>query len=50
MITVIKIDLFGVTHGRKGAKRPLSYNLSHTSYNEEIWHSYTLPEEYPKSI
>ena len=25
-------------------------NLSHISYSDETWHSYTLPKEDPKSI
>ena len=24
--------------------------MSHISYNDETWHSYTLPEEYQKNI
>ena len=36
------MGFFGAAHGR-GAK-----NLSHISYNDETWHSYTLPKESPK--
>ena len=32
------------------APPPPSSNLSHISYNDETWHSYTLPKEDPKNI
>ena len=34
--------------GEQKAPHP-SYNLSHISYNDEAWHSYTLPKEDPKN-
>ena len=39
------MDIFGAAHGWGGAK-----NLSHKSYNDETWHSYTLPKDDPKNI
>ena len=33
-----------------GQKKAPSLNLSHISYNDEIWHSYNLPKEVPKNI
>ena len=42
------MGLFGAAHGWKGQKgSPLS-KICHTSYNAEIWHSYTLLKEDPK--
>ena len=29
---------------------PLFQNLPHISYNDESWHSYTLPKEDPKNV
>ena len=34
---------------RMGGKAPLPKTL-HISYNDEAWHSYTSPKEYPKSV
>ena len=34
----------------RGCSRMGSKNLSHKSYNDETWHSYTLPKEDPKTI
>ena len=34
----------------RGCSRMGSKNLSHISYNDETWHSYTLPKEDPKTI
>ena len=37
--------------GGGGSKMaPLPKNLSHISYNNVTWHSYTLPKEDPKNI
>ena len=38
------MDLFGVSHGWGGAKRPPTWNLLHVFHNHETWHSYTLPK------
>ena len=35
---LLRMGLFGL----------LMENLSHMSYNDETWHSYTLPKEAPK--
>ena len=35
------MGFFGAAHGCGGY-------LSHISYNDETWHSYTLPKEGPK--
>ena len=48
-----RMVLFGAAHGGCGGGRqkgPSSYNLSRKSYNDETWHSYSLPKEYPKNI
>ena len=42
------MGLFGAADGWEGAKGPPSLKQSHISYNDETWHSYTLPKEYPK--
>ena len=45
------MDFFGAAHGWVvGQKSPPLRNLSHISYNDEIWQSYTLPKEDPKNI
>ena len=36
--------------GGGGQKGPPPKNLSHIPYNDETWHSYTLPKEDPKYI
>ena len=33
--------------GFGGRKAPAPKNLSHMSYNDETWHSYTLPKKDP---
>ena len=53
-LTLISIGFFGVAHRRwGGAKSPPPpssppYNLSHISYNDKTWHSYTLPTKRSK--
>ena len=37
------MGFFGAAHG-------CGRYLSHISYNDETWHSYTLPKEGPKNI
>ena len=47
------MGIFGDAHGWEGVKkapRPPSQNLSHIFYNDETWHSYTLPKGDPKHI
>ena len=44
------MGIFGAVHGWGGQKGPTPLDLSHISYNDEIWHSYTLPKEDPKNI
>ena len=47
------MGIFGAAHewgGGVGQKGPPSQNLSHISYNDETWHSYTLAKEDPKNI
>ena len=44
------MGLFGAADGWEGAKGPPSLKQSHISYNDETWHSYTLPKEDPKNI
>ena len=48
-LTLLRMDFFEAAHrwvgggGRRGGgkKAPLFLNLSHISYNNETWHSYT---------
>ena len=42
------MGLFGAAHG--WGRRQNGFTLSHISYTDETWHSYTLPEEDPKNI
>ena len=49
-LTLFRMGLFGAAHGCGDQKGPLSYNLSHISYNDETWHTYTLPKQEQKSI
>ena len=51
LINPIENGLFGAAHGW-GAKRPPPFPkiLSHISYNDETWHSYTLPKKDPKNM
>ena len=37
------MGFFGAAHGWGGA-------FWHISYNDETWHSYTLPKEDPKNV
>ena len=41
---------FGAAHGWVGAFLPPSLKPVTLSYNDETWHSYTLPKEDPKNI
>ena len=49
-VTLFRMGLFGAAHGWRVAKRPPSKNLSHISYRDETWHSYTLPKKDPRNI
>ena len=48
------MGIFGAAHGwgGGGAKRPPSLkSVTHIiSYNDETWHSHTLPKEDPRNI
>ena len=45
------MGFFGAAHGWRGGLFGFSpYNLPHKSYNDETWHSYTLPKEDPKNV
>ena len=46
------MGLFGAAHewGEGGKKPPPPKSLSHISYINETWHSYTLPKKDPKNI
>ena len=46
----IQDELFGGCSRIEGAKMPSPQTLSHISYNDETWHSYTLPKQDPKNI
>ena len=46
------MDIFGAAHGwwgEGGKKDSPPKNLSHVSYYDETWQSYTLPKEDPKN-
>ena len=51
-LTLFRMAIFGAAHGWGGGgkKPPLPLYLSHTSYNDETWHSCALPKEDPKKI
>ena len=42
-LTLFRIGLFGAIHECR-------WNLPHRTYNDETWHSYTLPKEDPKNM
>ena len=46
------MGFFGAAHGwgGGGGKRPPLPKICHTSYNDETWHSNTLPKEVPETI
>ena len=43
------MGLFGAAQ-RWGGERPPPENLSYIPYNDETWHSYTLPKEGPENM
>ena len=49
-ITLFSMGFFGAAREWRGAKRPPLPKIFHISYNDETWHSYTLPKENPKTI
>ena len=52
-LTLFRMGFFGAAHGLGrwgGLKGPSLWNLWHISYNDEAWHSYTLPKEDLKNI
>ena len=53
ILTLFRMGFFGLLTnvGRGGSKKaPPLWNLSHISYNDETWLSYTSPKEVPKNI
>ena len=44
------MGFFGVAYRLGSQKDPSPWNLSHISYNDETWYSYTLPKEDQKNI
>ena len=56
ILTLFKMGFFGAAHGWWGAggggegEGQKGLNLSHISYNDETWNSYTLPKKDPKNI
>ena len=48
-LTLLRMDLFGSAHGGREAKRPPSLKSVTNIYNDETWHSYTLPKQDPKN-
>ena len=49
-LTLFRMVFFGAGHGWVGAFLPPSLKPVTLSYNDETWHSYTLPKEDPKNI
>ena len=50
-LTLFRMGLFGAAHKwGGGAKRSPLSKICHISYNDETWHSYTLPKEDPKTV
>ena len=49
-LTLFKMGLFWAAHRYGAIGFTLSLNLSHISYNNETWHSYTLPKEDQKYV
>ena len=49
VLILFRIGFFGAADGwgGKGKKTPPPYTLPHISYNDETWHSYTLPKNDP---
>ena len=47
-LTLFRMVFFGAAHGWVGAFLPPSLKPVTLSYNDETWHSYTLPKEDPK--
>ena len=48
------MGFFGAAHGypicgQGGGKRPSFPKICDTSYNDETWHTYTLPKEDPRN-
>ena len=52
MLTLLRMAFLGAAQGWEGQKGKNTYlpNTCHISYNDETWHSYTLPKEEPKNI
>ena len=51
ILTLFRMGIFGAAHRWWGAKKvPPPLNLWQISYNDETWHSYTLPKEDSKNI
>ena len=46
-LTLFRVGFFGDAYGLGGGTKK---NLSHISYNDETWHSYTLAKGDPKNI
>ena len=44
------MGFFGAAYGWWGGEGVGGQKSSHISYNDESWHSYTLPKEDPKDI
>ena len=54
LLTLFRMGIFGAAHRSGGVGWGggglFAQNLSHISYNDETWHSYTLAKEDPKNI
>ena len=50
ILTVFRMGLFVAAHGYGEQKGPPPWNLSHKSYNDKVWHTYTLPKENLENI
>ena len=50
VLTLFWMGFSGLLPDRGGTKKVPSLNLSYISYNDETWHSYTLPKKDPKNL
>ena len=50
LLTLFTMGLLGAAHGWEWVSKRPRPKISHTSYNDETWHSYTLAKEDPQNM